>query len=82
MPLAQPNATRYYWQISCITSPAIVNPKMAVMCAVVPLICAFDEHHSWLASLGVPSPIGNFGHMQALVPQALAGPLLDSSSLE
>jgi hypothetical protein len=32
--------------MSCITNPASMNPKMAVMCAMVPLICAFELHHS------------------------------------
>ena len=31
---------------SCTTNPASMKPKMAVMWGRVPLICAFDEHHS------------------------------------
>jgi hypothetical protein len=32
--------------MSFITNPASIKPKMAVICAEVPLIWAFDEHHS------------------------------------
>gem|GEM_PF-6762817 len=28
------------------TKPPSMKPNMAVMCAIEPLICAFDEHHS------------------------------------
>lgn len=39
-------ATFYLLMTSCMTRPANIKPKMAVMCDRVPLICAFDEHHS------------------------------------
>ena len=68
--------------MSCITRPEIVKPKIAVMCATVPLICAFDEHHSWLTRLGLPAAIIAFGHIHALVPQVEALPLLQSNSGE
>ena len=68
--------------MSFITNPASMKPKMAVMCAEVPLIWAFDEHHSWLMRSGLPAPLMALGHMQALVPQVLAVPLLGSTSGE
>jgi len=32
--------------ISLTIIPAIINPKIAVMWAMVPFICAFELHHS------------------------------------
>ena len=68
--------TYFFSLISCMTSPAIVKPKIAVMWATVPFICAFDEHHSWFIRFGLPAAIFAFGHTQALVPHDDALPLL------
>ena len=68
--------------MSLIIRPARVKPKMAVMWATVPLIWAFDEHHSWLMRSGLPAAIMALGHIHALVPQVEAVPLLQSSSGE
>ena len=53
---------------------------MAVMWARVPLIWAFDEHHSWFRRLGSPGPFFAFGHMHCSVPQVALCPIFFSSS--
>ena len=65
-----------------MTRPASVNPNIAVMCASVPLICAFDEHHSWLSRFGSPGPILALGHIHCSVPQVVLCPLFCSNSSE
>lgn len=42
---------------SCITKPASVKPNIAVVWASVPLMRAFELHHSWLARSGSPGAL-------------------------
>ena len=62
--------------MSSSTSPAMVNPKMPVMCAMVPFICALERLQSWFTSDGSPGP----SPVASPMPQAESCPLFSRSS--
>ena len=45
----------YCLMMSWITNPASINPKIAVVCAIVPLVCTLDACQSCLANVSVVS---------------------------
>ena len=56
------------------------KPKIAVLCANVPLMRAFRLHHSWFTKSGSPGPFFALGQRHCSVPHDEFPPLFSSNS--